>query len=86
MALSMNQIEAVEACLANMADINASIMTELRNQFPGISFMRCDKEDMDVDPYRSGEKYQLYLVNRSQVCISLTDQPEMADGFVVTAK
>lgn len=84
MPLNDTLINTVEACISTLMCSNQPLIPELRKQFPDITFMRCDPEDMDVAPYRTGENYQLFLVNRSQVCITMTDQPEQADGFVVT--
>ena len=84
MPLNDTLINTVEACVSSLMCSGEPLIPELRKQFPDLTFMRCDAEDMDISPYRSGENYQLFLVNRSQVCITLTDQPEQADGFVVT--
>lgn len=83
MPVSDTQLAALESALTRQP---APPLAELRSQFPGLAILQCDPEDMDQPAYRSGEHYQLYLINRSQVCISLTDQPEQADGVVVTRR
>lgn len=84
MPMTDTVINKVEACVSSLSLSGESMMPELRKQFPDLTFLRCDPEDIDTSPYRSGEKYKLFLVNRSQVCVTLTDKPETADGFIVT--
>jgi hypothetical protein len=86
MPLNETRIDAVEASVSILILSDEPLIPELRRHFPDITFMRCDAEDMDAAPYRSGEHYQLFLLNRSNVCITLTDQPELADGIIVTKK
>ncbi len=83
MALSETQITAIEKSIDGLRAAGNSLLAGLRNLFPDIVFVRCDAGDMDTAPYRSGEHYQLFLFDRSEICIRLTDQPETADGVIV---
>ena len=83
MALSETQISAIEKSIDGLRAAGNSLLAGLRNLFPDIVFVRCDAGDMDTAPYRSGEHYQLFLFDRSEICIRLTDQPETADGVIV---
>ena len=83
MALNEAQITAIENSIDGLRAGDSSLLSGLRNLFPDIVFVRCDAGDMDVAPYRSGEHYQLFLFDRSEICIRLTDQPETADGVIV---
>jgi len=83
MALSEAQISAVENSIAGLRANGTPLASGLRNLFPDIVFVRCDAGDMDAPPYRSGAHYQLYLFDRSEICIRMTDQPETADGVIV---
>jgi len=83
MALSETQITAIENSIDGLRAAGNSLLSGLRNLFPDIVFVRCDAGDMDTAPYRSGEHYQLFLFDRSEICIHLTDQPESADGVIV---
>jgi hypothetical protein len=83
MALNEAQISAIEASIAGLHAAGDPLISGLRRQFPDIVFVRCDAQDMDSAPYRSSEHYKLYLFDRSEICIRLTDQLDAADGVIV---
>ena len=83
MALNDAQITAIEDAIGSLHLAGNPLLSGLRSQFPEVVFVRCEAQDMDSTPYRSGEHYQLYLFDRSEICIRLTDQPESADGVIV---
>lgn len=84
MPISTRQIHAVEECVHELMRGGEPLLPGLRSRFPGLAFVRCDAEDMDDAPYRSGNGYQLFLIDCREGCIRLTCEPEVADGFVVT--
>ena len=83
MSLNESQINAIEASIQELQAVGDPLIPGLRGKFPDIVFVRCDASDMDGQPYRSSNKVQLYLIDRSEVCIRLTDQLESADGVIV---
>lgn len=84
MALTDPQISAIENSIKALRATGNPLMPGLRSMFPDISFVRCDASDMtEGSPYRSGEHYRLYLIDRSDICIKLTDQLEVADGVII---
>lgn len=83
MALNESQIAAIETSIKALRAVNNPLIPGLRGMFPDIVFVRCEAQDMDAAPFRSNEHYQLYLFDRSEVCIRLTDQLEIADGVIV---
>ncbi|MBI1175241.1 MAG: hypothetical protein GC139_08245 [Sideroxydans sp.] len=83
MALNESQIAAIETSITALRTNGEPLAPGLRSLFPDIVFVRCDAEDMDTAPYRSGTHYQLYLLDRSELCIRLTDQLESADGVII---
>ena len=83
MALSEAQITAIEASIDGLRTAGDPLIPGLRQQFPDVVFVRCDAQDMDSAPYRSNDYCQLYLFDRSDFCIRLTDQLETADGVIV---
>lgn len=83
MALNESQIIAIENSIKALRATGNSLTPRLRSLFPDIVFVRCDAGDMDATPYRSGTHYQLYLLDRSEVCIRLTDSLESADGVII---
>ena len=83
MALNETQIGSIEASIKALLATGNPLMPGLRGLFPEITFVRCSAQDMDGVPYRSSSKYQLFLFDRSEICIRLTDQLERADGVIV---
>jgi hypothetical protein len=83
MPMNEAQIVSIEASIKALMATGNPLVPGLRNMFPNITFVRCSTGDMDATPYRSNEKYQLYLMDRSEACIRLTDRLECADGVIV---
>ena len=83
MPINETQIVSIEASIRTLIAAGDPLVQGLRSLFPDIVFVRCSGRDMDAPPYRSSNKYQLYLFDRSQMCIRLTDRLESADGVIV---
>ncbi|HET7831733.1 MAG TPA: hypothetical protein VFK88_02090 [Gallionella sp.] len=83
MGISEAQLGTIETSVSALLASGAPLVPELRSQFPEFTFVCCAQGDMDTQPYRLGDGYQLYLINRKSLCINLTDSLEQADGVVV---
>lgn len=83
MALSLRQIDDISAAIVMLQAKGGSLVQGLREHFPDVAFVRCSAEDMDSPPFRRGDRFQLHLMDRSDVCIRLTAAPEDADGVIV---
>jgi hypothetical protein len=83
MPLSESQIASIESAIERLQSGCNPLISGLRELFPDIVFVRCDAGDMDGPPYRSGGRHRLYLLDRSEMCIRLTDRLESADGVVI---
>jgi hypothetical protein len=83
MALTTEQIDSIERSINVLHTAGQPLISGLRELFPGVVFVRCDAGDMEGPPYRSGEHHRLYLLDRSEVCIRMTDQIDSADGVVI---
>ena len=83
MSLNESQITSIETSIKALQAIGDPLTPGLRKLFPDITFVRCSATDMDAPPFRTSDKYQLYLMDRSEACIRLTDRLESADGVIV---
>jgi len=83
MPLKESQIISIEASIKTLQAAGDPLMPGLRSMFPDVAFVRCSASDMDTPPYRSSNKFLLYLLDRSELCIKLTDQLDCANGVVV---
>lgn len=83
MALTADNVRDIEALL-NAADAGEQTLAELRRRLPGLSVTRCDPSDLGVEtPFREYPRFGLYLVDGSDHCWRLTDEPGRATGVVV---
>jgi hypothetical protein len=86
MGLSAEDIHEIGALLG-AEDAGASTFATLRARFPKLSLTRVDPSDLGVEtPFRQYKLFDLYLVDGSNHCWSLTNDPELATGLVVTAR
>jgi len=83
MPLTLEQVDAIDNSITRMKAENLPVLASLRQQFPDVVFVRCDASDMEGEPFRSNEHHQLYLIDRGEVCIQMTDALETANGVVV---
>jgi hypothetical protein len=83
MSLTMEQIDAIDQSVSRLQANKQPLISGLRELFPGIVFVRCEASDMEGPPFRSGEHHRLYLLDRSEICIRMTDQIDSADGVVI---
>ena len=83
MPLNESQIISIEASIKALMATGNPLVPGLRGMFPDITFVRCSAQDMDAPPFRISNRYQLYLMDRSEACIKLTDRLEAADGVIV---
>jgi hypothetical protein len=82
MALSDDQLGRIEALFSGPTADTA--VGEFRQRFPGVSVTRCDLSDMgDAPPFRRLPRFNLYLVDRSDHCVTLTCDPKRASGIVL---
>lgn len=86
MPLSDEAMVKIEAALGS-ADANAHAVAVLRSELPGLSLTRCDLSDLGVEPpFRQFPRFSLYLVDASDHCWRITDDPARATGLVVAEK
>jgi hypothetical protein len=83
MGLSAEDLAEIDALLS-APGVAAQAFAKLRERFPGLSVTRVDASDLSLEtPFRQYEGVDLYLVDGSNHCWSLTDRPENATGLAV---
>lgn len=82
MALSEEQLERIEAfCESSRGGVE---VTAFRQTFPGVVILRCDASDVgDATPVRSWDAYDLHLVDAHGHCVTLTSDPQAANGVLL---
>ena len=83
MAVTMEELTRIEAALAH--DHTADV-ARLRELFPALRWSRCDASDVTEMPYRRLSAYDLHLLDLSEHCPRVTDEPEQATGILLAAR
>lgn len=83
MALDEPTLSSIEVVVDQLLASGTPLVPELKRRFPGLMFVRCEARDMAENPYRSHDRYRLYLLDRSDHCIRVTHTPERADGVII---
>jgi hypothetical protein len=82
MALGAEELREIDRVLS-ASDVDARILTELRQRFPHLSWTRCDAGDVTETPFRSYPRFEIHLVDRSNHCVQITVDPLRASGIVL---
>lgn len=83
MALDEPTLSSIEVVVDQLLAKGEPLVPELKRRFPGLMFVRCDARDMSEKPYRCHDRYRLFLIDRSEHCIRVTNQPDHAGGVIV---
>lgn len=83
MPLSADDLTRLDALLGD-AEACGKLVANLRQQFPALSLTQCDASDVDHEqPFRVCPGFNLYLVDSSDHCWTITGNPAQATGLVV---
>lgn len=82
MALSAEELMEINRALS-ASDVDARVFSELRQRFPNLSWTRCDAGDVTETPFRSYQRFEIHLVDRSDHCGQITADPLRASGIVL---
>ncbi len=82
MALTAEELVEIENMLSAAASGDNPV-PELRRRFPQLSWTRCNASDMTEAPYRTCARFDLHLLDRSDHCVQVTDEPARATGIVL---
>jgi hypothetical protein len=78
-------LEHIANTAAAMGELSDATLAELQHNWPDLRFTFCSDDDMParMPPALQREGFNLYLVNGSEHCLSLTDDPLQAIGVVL---
>jgi hypothetical protein len=78
-------LEHIASAAASFRMLDDAALVELKKTWPDLRFTFCNDDDMParMPPALRREKFNLYLVNGSEHCLSLTDDPLQAIGVVL---
>jgi hypothetical protein len=78
-------LENIASAAASLGELNERTLVSLRSTWPDLRFTFCNDDDMParLPAVLKRERFNLYLVNGSEHCLSLTDDPSQAIGVVL---
>lgn len=78
-------LDQIASAAASLGELNEQAMAFLKKTWPDLRFTFCSDDDMParLPPSLKRERFNLYLVNGSEHCLSLTDEPSQAIGVVL---
>lgn len=78
-------LEQIANAAASMRVLNEASLVTLKQTWPDLRFTLCNDDDMParLPAVLKRERFNLYLVNGSEHCLSLTDDPLHAIGVVL---
>ena len=83
MGLSADHIALIETVLS-AADADDGAVSTLRKGIAGLTLTRCDTSDVDNEkPFREFKRFNVYLVDTSDHCWTITTDSAKATGLVV---
>jgi hypothetical protein len=81
--ITQEQLETVSELVKNQS-VSEQIVESLRSEFPDLHFTYCMDDDVvGATPVFEDPAFNLYLVNSSSHCLSLTQDMDTASGLVI---
>lgn len=83
--IAAGTLEQIADSAASLGELNEAALAGLKQRWPDLRFTLCNDDDMParLPPALRREGFNLYLVNGSEHCLSLTDDPLQAIGVVL---
>lgn len=80
-------LENIANAAASLGELNEHALATLKQTWPDLRFTFCNDDDMParLPPILQRTGFNLYLINGSEHCLSLTDDPLQAIGVVVAS-
>ncbi|WP_213770917.1 hypothetical protein [Bradyrhizobium sp. dw_78] len=82
MALGADELMEIDRVLS-ASDADARVLAQLRQRFPHLSWTKCDAADLTETPFRSYQRFEIHLVDRTDHCVQITADPARAGGIVL---
>lgn len=88
MALETEAIARIDALLTAMGGEaeSGTVAFALQRLVPGIALRQCDASDVLEEPFRAVGLCDLHLLDTTNHCIRVTDNPEEATGILLAAR
>jgi len=83
--INTETLQEITDKVASLDSLNEEVVAILKGSWPDLRFTLCNDDDMParLPPVLQRETFNLYLVNGSEHCLSLTDDSSLAIGVVI---
>lgn len=83
--IAIETLDRIANAAAMLGELNEDALASLKQTWPDLRFTLCSDDDMParMPATLQRERFNLYLVNGSEHCLSLTDDPLQAIGVVL---
>jgi hypothetical protein len=86
MGLTVQDLSTLDEVLADH-EAAPDISVRIRKRIPGLVVTRCDESDLGADiPFRTYPRYQLFLVDGSNHCWTVTSNPDSATALLLARR
>ncbi len=85
MALSTEDLAEIDRLLS-APDAAGSSLMDLRRRFPHYAWTQCDASDVSEQPFRTYPRFDVHLLNSSDHCAQVTNDPAHATGIVLAKR
>jgi len=85
MALAENELSDIEQILAEPG-AGGDAFAAMRRRFPHLVLTRCDASDVTEAPFRAYPAFDLHLLDASEHCARVTDDPARATGLILARR
>jgi hypothetical protein len=85
MAIKAEELQEIETLL-NGAEADSSLLPALRLKFPHLKWSHCDASDVIEEPFRSFAAYDLHLMDVSNHCPVVVNEPSAASGAILAVR
>jgi hypothetical protein len=86
MGLTVQDLSTLDEVIADF-EAAPDLTSRIRSRIPGLVVTRCDESDLGSDvPFRTYSKYQLFLVDGSSHCWTVTPNPGAATALLLARR
>ena len=86
MTISREQFENIAGMLVKLPN-GENPLPAVRASFPELTVTRCDADDMrDETPFCRAGDFDVFLVNTSNLCWKIINEPDAATGLILAAR
>ncbi|MHB1677745.1 MAG: hypothetical protein ACYCSS_09450 [Sulfuriferula sp.] len=86
MTISLDQVESLTGVLRVLPS-GENPVSAVRASFPELAVVHCDAEDMrDETPFRRVGDFDVFLVDTSNHCWRIIDEPATATGIILAPR